>query len=161
MSDKYTSSGLSNANLAPDVGRDFANARQQQDYQLTQLSQETQNKAQMLNDIYDKRTKQEWSSQQRSRQFRELKQKVQMLEDYVREDAPRPNTPEAREHDLQIIDDKAKEMVAQREEYFLEKIERERHEMLEQVIKEAEANTPSAQASAPSQEAEIDHEQER
>lgn len=156
MSDDYTKSGLSHANLAPDAGQHFANARQEQDYRLTQASPETQARAQMLNDIYAKRLAEEQRRAQSAREFRVRGEKVKLLEEYIKSDAPRPNDPQAKTNDLQLIDERAKDLVVEKEAYFQEKIERERHQMLEQVISEGQQK----QAGTLQQDADQDIEQE-
>ena len=135
MSDD-TTNGISNANSAPDASQHFADARQEQDYRLTQASPEAQARAEMLNDIYSKRMAEEQRKQRSSHEFRVRGEKIKLMEEYIRSDAPRPNDPQARANDLKIIDDRAQEIVSEKEAHFQERIERERHQMMEQLIAE-------------------------
>lgn len=163
MSDNHTTDSISNANSAPNASQAFNSAKQQQAYELTKQPQEVQQKANTIEDIYAKRINAEKNNQQRSRAFRELKAKSQLLENYVRDNAPRPNDPQARENDLQIISSKAKEMVAQRETYFLDKIEHERFEMVNTIIQEEQQKQadPAAHAKDVGQSPSPEPEQER
>ncbi|MGH1406670.1 MAG: hypothetical protein ACRBBJ_08960 [Rhodomicrobiaceae bacterium] len=135
MSDDITNT-TSNTNSSK-TRQDFTKARQQQAYEVSKLSQAAQEKAAKIDDIYTKRLNSERKDQQKHRSYRELKTKAQLMENYIRSDEPRPNTPEARENDLKIIDEQTKRRVQERESFYLQQIERQHFKTIkEQVIQE-------------------------
>ena len=126
----------SNANSTSKNRQDFTKAKQQQAYEISKLPQPSQEMASKLEDIYTKRLNEEQNKQRASKVFRERGEKIKLLEDYVRSDAPRPNDPQAKENYLQIIDQRAKEIVAEKQMFYLNRIEQERHDTMEHFIKE-------------------------
>ena len=136
MSDNTTNTNL-NVNSTSKNRQDFTKARQQQAYEVSKLSPVAQERAATIDDIFTKRLNSERNKQQQHRSYREIKEKSQLMENYIRSDEPRPNTPEARENDLKIIDETAKRKVQEKEAYYLQRIEREHYKTInEQVIQE-------------------------
>lgn len=125
--------------------RDFEKERGLQAQKITTLSKEARVKAATVEEIFSDRLNAERNSQQRSRAFRELRAKSQLLENYVRSDMERPNDAQSKENDLRIIDERSKEMVREREAHFLGRIENERFASLEHVIQQDQERQAQAE----------------
>lgn len=137
MTDDYTTRGGRNANFGRDqsLSKQF-NDRNKLAEQIANLSPEGQKKCEMIGQLAEERLEAEKRNQQRSHGYRVLKQKVELLENYIRGDlSQRPPEIQADPTpDLKIIDEQAERMVAQREEFFLGHIEREAAANMRQVI---------------------------
>ena len=101
---------------------------------IGEASPHAQQKAHMLLEVRDERMELERKSQQRSHQFRVNREKVRLFENYIREDAPRPNDPAARENDIRVIHDEAERMVCEKEAQYLQNIEYQTKKGIEQVL---------------------------
>jgi len=134
MSDDTTNQNP-NANSPSTMKQDWTKAKQSQAYEASKLPQASQENIAMVEDIYQKRLNEEQNKQSGARRFRERGEKIKLLENYVRDNAPSPNDPQARENDLKIIDQEAKRIVADREAYYLNRIEQERSDMINDVLK--------------------------
>ena len=88
--------------------------------QIAQLSPEARQKAQMVQELGDESLDTERKSQQRAHNFRVMKTKVDLYENYVM--SPALRHPEGKAQDIEIINQEAERIVTAREEYHLDQI---------------------------------------
>ncbi|MBS7537744.1 hypothetical protein [Ancylobacter lacus] len=103
--------------------------------QIATLSPEGKRKVEMVRELSSERLDAEKRAQQRSNGFRLMRTKVELLENYIRDQSDRP--PEVRANptqDLVIINEQAERMVAEREAFYLRTIEREAEANIRQII---------------------------
>ncbi|MCK0197420.1 hypothetical protein MWN34_10895 [Ancylobacter sp. 6x-1] len=108
------------------------------DSQIAALPPETRRKVEVLQELKGERLEAEHRAQQRSHGFRLMRTKVELLENYIRDQSERP--PEVRAdptQDLVIINEQAERMVAEREAFYLRNIEREAEANIRQIIASA------------------------
>lgn len=86
--------------------------------EIAQASPEAQQTISQLYKLEESRLVSETSSQERSREFRVLKEKDKLMERYFSQPAPIPNDPEAKKLVYQTIDEQAQKTVQEREQYF-------------------------------------------
>lgn len=121
--------------------------------QIASASPDAQNRVKDRLQLRDDRMEKERRDQGRSYQFRLNREKNQMMEKYITEDALRPNTAEARAQDLQIINEQAERRVNDRQDYYLNTIDREAKADVQQILSGDRQQAHEAQHSG--------HEQER
>ena len=122
--------------------------------QIAALSPEAKMKVEVFQKTSEQRQADERKQQQRNRPYRVLKQKVELYENYIRDQGNRPAEIRADPTpDLKIMADRAEEIVRANEEYFLKRIEREAAANIRQVI----ANERKGQGhSAPDREPDLE-----
>lgn len=73
--------------------------------------------------------------QEKTRPDRVSKERARLLERYMNDQAPRPNSPEARANDMKIIEEQSERNVSQRDQYHLDSIKRVSKSMTYQILK--------------------------
>ena len=133
---KDTTLGGGNSNLPADASMSEAFNRQNElAEQVAKLSPGAQEKVRVIRELSVERLEAEKRNQQRSHAYRVLKQKVELLENYIRDPSPRPDEIRADPSpDLKIMDEQAERMVADKEAFYRRHIEREAEANIRQVI---------------------------
>jgi len=111
-------------NMDAKLGAEIANA-----------SPEAQQAINQMYKVEESRLVSEASKQERSREFRVLKEKDRLMEKYFSEPAPIPNDPEAKKLVYQTIQDQAQRTVQERELYFTNQIKNSTDQNVREVIK--------------------------
>ncbi|RDJ21082.1 hypothetical protein DWF00_07635 [Bosea caraganae] len=133
---KDTMSGGGNSNSPADAPMSEAFNRQNElAAQVANMSPAAQEKVRMIRELSAQRLEAEKRKQHNSHEYRVLKQKVELLTNYIRDPAPRPAEIRADPSpDLKIIDDQAERMVADKETFYRRHIEREAEANIRQVV---------------------------
>ncbi len=101
---------------------------------VTSASPEAQSRIKDRLELRNDRMDKEKQNQKRSHQFRLNREKVQLMEKFILENAPRPDHPEVRVQDLQIINEDAAHRLSSKEEYYLKTIEKEAQADVRQIL---------------------------
>lgn len=133
---KDTISGNGNSNSPADTSMSEAFNRQNElAEQVANLSPAGQEKVRMIRELGGERLEAEIRRQQNSHEYRYMKEKVALLEAYIRNPAPRPDAIKADPTpDLDIINEQAKRIVTEREKYYRTRIERDADANIRQVV---------------------------
>jgi hypothetical protein len=117
--DSKSGSGWSNSGRGRSMSADF-NEGHDVAQQIAQLSPEARQKAQLVQELGDESLDSERKSQQRAHNFRVMKAKVELLENYILN--PIQRHPDGKTQDIEIINQEAERIVSAREEYHLDQI---------------------------------------
>ncbi len=103
--------------------------------------------------------------QQRTQPYRVQREKIKLLENYIRNPAPVPEGMQSNKNaDLKIIDEQAKRMVRDQDSYKLNMIQEQTKAQLDQVMEQDRADrerTPEAQSQPPTQQSGLDRDADR
>jgi hypothetical protein len=134
MSDKDTKSHELFANAPKDIAKKF-NLSEQQAQRVASASPEAKGKASDRLKLRDQRVDKELRNQNWKRKSRKAFIENRMLKQYVLEDVPRPNDPEARKQDIAIIAEQADRQLAEQEAHFINQISREAEQDVWQILR--------------------------
>lgn len=102
---------------------------------IAQSSPEAQQTISQLYKVEESRLVTENKSQERSHEFRVLKEKDRLTEKFFSEPSPMPNDPEAKKLVYTTIQDQAERTVTEREQYFKNQIKNQTDQNVREVIK--------------------------
>lgn len=131
-------SGSGNANSAgANAGKTSQAFNRDQDLaqQVAGLSPAGKEKVKLVQELGEQRLEQERRQQQRSHAFRVMREKVELLRNYIHDQALRPaGARQDPTQDLVIIDEQAERMVQEREAFYLRTIDREVDSNIRQIV---------------------------